>query len=139
MRTKPSLGYVGTACFLAICLGLLVGYPAAAVTAEPGFAARDSVWFGFAFVIAITLSVYSAVPKSDALLGANFIVLPSIALIVLAICYFVNPKAVGGNVGQVIFFSIFTIGAPFWLPLIAWVMHLLSCTTRREKPAPLNP
>lgn len=124
---KPNPNYFISAILLSISLGLLVGYPSAAVNSEPGFAANDKIWFSFAAFMGLSFSIYSLMSKPLWLMTINYLTLLIASVIFFLICCLINSEPVLANAGQVIFFSIFTFGIPFWLPLIFFFWHMAAC------------
>ena len=78
---KPNPNYFISAILLSISLGLLVGYPSAAVNSQPGFAPNDKMWFAFAAIIALSFIIYSLINKPVWLMSINFLILPISSLI----------------------------------------------------------
>ena len=125
---SPPAGYVGTAALLAFAVAALAAYPSAAVLSEPGVAPNTELWFAITAGLGLVLTAYSAAPKSSLMLQFNWLVVPMVCLLVAAVCWLFNPKAVQDNAAMVFLFSIFTLGAPFWLPLLGLLLHARSCS-----------
>lgn len=136
MRIVPSAGYIGTAAFFSYTAAALFGYPSAAIRSAPGIAPDDRLWFWIIIVLGSVLTGYSAIPKPSALLKANWIVVPLICLCMLIGCWYFNPQAVEGNIFMVVYFSAFTLGFPFALPLVAGLLHFRRCKRISEMKAP---
>ena len=124
---RPSSNYILSAACLAFSLGLLVGYPAAAIHSRRGFAPNDELWIIMAVSTGIIFTIYSLIPKPAWLMCNNFAILPFAYFILYEICYSINPTSVGENTGQLIFFAIFTAGSPFWLPIAFFSWHMIAC------------
>ena len=128
-----SFGYSASAASLSFSLGLLVGYPSAAVKSAPGVAPNFALWFAMAVLLGFVLSIYSVIPKKRWLMEINWLTLPAVAALVFGICAFLNPAPVLENAGWVVFFAVFTAGAPFWLPVGCLVWHTVSCFKMRAQ------
>lgn len=123
----PSAGYLASAALLSYATAALVGYPSAAVGSASGFGPNDKLWFAIIFFLGTALTVYSAVPKSRSLLRINWLTILLACLAVFFTCLSINPAAVGNNAKMVLLFSIFTLGSPFWLPLVGLLLHVGAC------------
>jgi hypothetical protein len=128
MNMIPSLGYVATAALFSFTTTALAGYPAAAIFSAPGFAPSDKLWFSAIFILGTALTIYSAIPKSASLLQINWLVIFVTCVAMYLIALTVNPDAVLDNTKMVVFFSIFTLGSPLWLPLVGFILHAKACS-----------
>ena len=133
---RPSSRYAGTAIFFSFSLTALIGYPAAAVISKPGYASHPGLWLVITGLLGYALTVFSLIPKAKLWLQLNWLVIIIACSSVLAICWTINPGAVGNNAGMVLLFSIYTAGGPLWLPFIGLVLHFIAClNVSDEKPA----
>ncbi len=124
---QPTAGYLASASLFSYATAALVGYPSAAVGSAPGFGPNNKLWFAIIFFLGTALTVYSAIPKSTSLLQINWLAILLACLAVFLTCLSINPAAVGNNAKMVLFFSIFSLGSPFWLPLVGLALHVGAC------------
>lgn len=130
---KPSVDYVKSAAFFSFSMVALLGYPSAAIRSAPGVAPDDDLWRATILILGSALTAYSAFPKSEILLRLNWLVVSVVCIAVYLFCLALNPTAVLENTGWVIYFSIFSLGAPFWLPLAGLVWHAKSCANVKDE------
>jgi hypothetical protein len=128
-----TLRYVGTAALLSFVSAAIVGYPAAAVSSNPGSAPNPQLWYLISLSLGTVLSFYSAVPKSIFLLNKNWLVIPLVAIIVYLGFVVANPEAVLNNTGWMLLFSMFTFGAPLWPFVLALLLHRKSCSAFEDR------
>lgn len=129
----PTATYLASAALFSYATSALIGYPSAAVRSAQGFGPNDSLWFSIIFVLGTALTVYSAIPKSPSLLRLNWFVILIVCIAVFLGCLITNPGAVGNNAKMVMLFSVFTLGAPFWLPLVGLVLHVAACAKVKDE------
>ncbi|WP_374404504.1 hypothetical protein [Niveibacterium sp.] len=114
---------------LAIACAALATYPAAAIRMPPNVAPDTGLWLIMAASLGAVLSAYSALPKHPLALALNWLVVPLCCGAFYFLCWLSNPASVGNNAGMVLFFSTFTLGAPFWLPIAALLWHMAACNS----------
>lgn len=127
------LGYLLSAAFLSFTLAALVGYPSAAINSNPGSAPNDALWGVITVVLGLALTAYSATNKPRRLLKLNWLVLPILSTVFFLFCRLFNPESIDKNAGMILHYAIYTFGLPFWLPLLALVLHMASCACIDEE------
>ena len=123
----PPTGYVVTAAFSSFSTAALFGYPSAAIHSPHGIAPSGGLWFGIILILGTALTIYSAIPKPVSLLKSNWLVIPSVCMVMLLICWLINPVAINDNFFWLFVFAVFTLGFPFWLPILALGLHAGAC------------
>jgi hypothetical protein len=122
-----SSGFSISAIALAFSGAALVSYPSAAVFVEKGQAPHTGAWFIFTIVLGGLLATFSLMPRGKLLVENNFLVLPLFGFMFYWMCYFFSPDSVGDNTLQLLGLSIFSAGAPLWIPGVALIAHTRSC------------
>ncbi len=128
--TSPSPRHVVSAALLSLYLGILFGYPSAAVHSPKGVAPDFGLWVALAFGFGTGMTVYSWLPKPKALLEANWLVIALMAASISFRCYVENPEGVVDNAGMMFMFVMFTFFVPGFVLLALFFWHFLVCDPR---------
>lgn len=135
----PPDKYIGTAALFSYAMAALIGYPSAAIASPSGRGPNFDLWFAIVFILGSVLTFYSALPKRRQLLQINWIIIPSSCFLMFLVCALVNPKSVLDNAGMLLLFTMFTGGAPLWLPFMGLVLHGKACKhIASEQPQPIE-